>query len=443
MESNKLITVRQLGDGRHIICDGDGNSLLVSDQGRLLRAPNGGLMTMKMQLKKEREAQGEKLIKPAIEEYSKVVNNILEPRLNLRTRVVHSTLGPLSDAKFNYLNVLVAEEFGYQMKKTDLQASCLHSAENSAYDPVTQYLQGVGQSEDQVLTDTEWHDIAKTLLGVDGEYERKVLQRFLIGAVKRAFEPGSEMQFAMILKGDQGIGKSQFFKILAGEWFSDSMGDLQKIKDDCLILHMHWICEWGEVDQVFGGAKASERVKRFVSSSEDALRVPYGRNTVAYPRRSVIVGTTNRDDWATDFTGNRRFPVIEPNSINREELIASRNRIWGRAVVEYRRGTQDYFSKEEGDEVSRRTAAYAPEDVNATDALAFMHERKGRWFAARDIAMGALQWDQKTCTNANLRSLARSLNALRTQGIEAERRMHYPENGAWGGKGTKNCWRSV
>ncbi len=398
-------------------------------------------MTTTTKTKSEVRQGREKLESPGLEEYGRLVRQMFAPKLNVRTRGIETKVGVLSDEKFDNLNVSVAEDHGLKMSKGALQSSIRSSAEDSAYDPIDRYLNGLAKGPSDVLSDDEWERIAELCFGVDGEFERKVLQKFLVSAVKRIFEPGCECHFAMILKGEQGIGKSQFFKILAGEWFTDSMGDLQKVKDDCLILHMHWIAEWGEIDQVFGGARASERMKRFVSSSADALRVPYGRNTVVYPRRSVIVGTTNRDDWATDFTGNRRFPVIEPKTVNREWVQADRDRIWGRAVVEARRGTQDWFTQEEGKEISRRTAAYAPEDIHASDALAWLEARKGEWFAARDIAMGALEWEKEKCNNANLRALSRSLHALATQGVETTRRSHKPTNGLWGGKSTKNCWR--
>jgi predicted P-loop ATPase len=68
-----------------------------------------------------------------------------------------------------------------------------------------------------------------------------------------------------------------------------------------------------------GGAGSSSpagshagQVKAFLSSqSTDTFRVPYGKATEDFPRRCIIVGSTNRDSgFLVDDTGNRRFWVI-------------------------------------------------------------------------------------------------------------------------------------
>ena len=40
---------------------------------------------------------------------------------------------------------------------------------------------------------------------------------WFIGLVMRVFEPGSKYDDCLTLRGGQGIGKSTFFKVIAGE----------------------------------------------------------------------------------------------------------------------------------------------------------------------------------------------------------------------------------
>ena len=52
-------------------------------------------------------------------------------------------------------------------------------------------------------------------------------------------------------------------------------------------------------------------MKAFLSQSVDIFPVPYGGATEDFPRKSIIVGTTNgKSSGLVDETGNRRFWVI-------------------------------------------------------------------------------------------------------------------------------------
>ena len=63
------------------------------------------------------------------------------------------------------------------------------------------------------------------------EYSYEALKLFMLGAITRAFKPGSKFEIMLCLVGGQGAGKSTFFRLLAlrDEWFSD---DLRKLDDD-------------------------------------------------------------------------------------------------------------------------------------------------------------------------------------------------------------------
>ena len=91
-------------------------------------------------------------------------------------------------------------------------------------------------------------------------------------------------------------------------------------------------------------------------------------------------------------------------------------------------------------EITERALANAPEDPVYEDALAFLQDAKGRWFSAKDIAIGALKKDETWCDRRNLNAVARSLERTRHNGVVMERRKHTPENAAYGKPGTKKCW---
>ena len=124
-----------------------------------------------------------------------------------------------------------------------------------------------------------------------------------MAAVARVLYPGCKFDNMLILSGRQGIGKSTFFSLLGKEWYSDSLSTFEG-KDAAELLQGFWIVEAGELT----GLNRSEMndVKQFLSKREDIYREPYGRRTSSYPRRCIIVGTTNDKEFLKDVTGNRR-----------------------------------------------------------------------------------------------------------------------------------------
>ncbi len=440
MQSNFRFSIRRLSDGKLVLCDTEGSRVLCDNDGRILVHSNGAPKVMKTKAFQKPELKAGELYKPGLDEYLAIVEAFYSPKLNLRTQKIEIDGEVLTDAQFENLNVQLAVKEKIKVRKGDFQSSIRSSAGDHAYDPVTDYLLGIGREPEKILTDAEWEAIANTCFGLDGEFERKALQKFLIAAVARALDPGCKVDFALILCGIQGLQKSSFFEILGGKFFTGSMGNLSNLKDDLLTMQSAWICEWSEVDQVFAGAQANERVKHFLTTREDTFRAPYGRTADKQKRRQVMVGTTNRSDWATDPTGSRRFPSLNPKAINNGWARINRDRIWGRAVDEYLNQTRWWFDAEEEKEITERALANAPEDPMYEHAIAFLSARKGRWFSVKDIAMGGLEKDETWCDARNLRALASSLTRTRHDGAITERRAHYPENAAWGPRGTKNCW---
>jgi predicted P-loop ATPase len=180
--------------------------------------------------------------------------------------------------------------------------------------------------------------------------------------VRRALEPGCKHDTACVLMGEQGARKSSFWSALGGPFFSDALGDISS-KDDLMVLHRSWVMEWAELDHIMGRKHAGQ-VKAFLSQSTDLFRVPYGKATESFPRRGIIVGSTNRSTgFLVDDTGNRRFWVIpttrtETDPIDTPTLMAERDAIWSAAVHAYRAGEVNYLPPELANEVSRENEAY-------------------------------------------------------------------------------------
>ncbi|WP_019506137.1 VapE domain-containing protein [Pleurocapsa sp. PCC 7319] len=251
----------------------------------------------------------------------------------------------LDEKQFNlerfYLHL--AEHDRLEVNKTKAIDVCTKVAEENAYNPVAEYLDKVSRSCE--LADI--NSLSSRFFGTSDKIYDIFLKKTLIAAVARVYAPGCKHDNTLVLQGEQGIGKSTFFDILAGEWFGDSMRS-GKDKDDLLILHKSWIQEWGEIDKIFSKRQAGD-LKAFLSCRKDTFREPYARTTKDYLRHSIIVGSVNDSSFLVDSTGNRRYWVIpvEKKEIDTKRLFEERDAIWASAVVAYREGETWWLSKEE------------------------------------------------------------------------------------------------
>lgn len=74
-------------------------------------------------------------------------------------------------------------------------------------------------------------------LGADAsDYTYEILKFFMLGAVSRAFKSGIKFDYIICVIGDQGAGKSTFFRFLAvdDDWFTDDLKDLESGNVRCV-----------------------------------------------------------------------------------------------------------------------------------------------------------------------------------------------------------------
>jgi predicted P-loop ATPase len=196
----------------------------------------------------------------------------------------------------------------------------------------------------------------------------------MIAAVARAMRPGCKVDDVLVLIGEQGVGKSTFFDVLAGEWFTDTpvnIGD----KDGKLVMRKAWIVEWAELESM-RRAKDQEAIKGFLSAKVDLFRKPYGRDVVEAPRHCVIVGTTNNREFLHDPSGNRRFwPLEVKNRIDVEWLRANRSQLWAEAVALFRSGEQWFLTHEENEQLREVQREHEHRDVWADPIADYLHSQ--------------------------------------------------------------------
>lgn len=144
----------------------------------------------------------------------------------------------------------------------------------------------------------------------DNDYTKEVARLIFAGGIARLYNNGCKFDFMPILKGTQGSGKSSFIRWLAlnDSWFKEVNDiDGQEGKE---ALDGAWICEISEL-LALTKSKEVEAVKSFITRQNDNYRKPYERRVTDNPRKCIFIGTTNKTQFLTDKTGNRRFLPIE------------------------------------------------------------------------------------------------------------------------------------
>lgn len=235
------------------------------------------------------------------------------------------------------LQLTLALQYNIQMPESDCIKIVTALAKRNSYHPVAEYLERMGETlpADGDLLDK----IAPKYFGTADPLHIAFVRKTLIAAVARALHPGAKVDTVLILQGAQGVGKSTWFQRLMPnpEWFDDSLGAASE-KDERLKLHQAWVLEWGELERLFRKRDISQ-VKAFISCQVDYLRPPYGRTIKAFKRRSILVGSTNDDEFLMDATGNRRFWVVPvAQAVPLAELEHDRHRIWAAAYHAYKAG---------------------------------------------------------------------------------------------------------
>lgn len=204
----------------------------------------------------------------------------------------------------------------------------------NSYHPVREYLDSLPAWDKVPRLDTWLHTYAGcSNEGREGAFNRAISAIILIAAVRRIRQPGCKFDEILILEGPtQGRGKSELIELGLlpnRKWFSDSLSLDKSTKEFMELTSGHWIIEIGEL----GGLRKADidKLKQMLSRRVDKARMAWGRSRTDKPRQFILFGTTNREEYLTDPTGNRRFwPARTSGNItaNIPKLAKIRDQLW-------------------------------------------------------------------------------------------------------------------
>ena len=321
-------------------------------------------------------------------------------------------------------------------------------ASTNSFHPIQDYLRSLQWDGIPRIREALHH-----FLGADiSDYNETCLRVFMLGAVKRIFQPGCKFELMLVLTGGQGAGKSTFLRFLAikDEWFSD---DLKRLDDEKIYQRLagHWILEMSEMVAT-ANTKSVEEIKSFLSRNKDTYKFPYDRYASDHLRQSVFAGTTNRNDFLPmDRSGNRRFlPVLTHHERAEAHILdnetASRayiDQMWAEIMTIYDSGKYEvHLSKEMERELALQQEQFQQEDSVADQIYAFMESFTGDKICSKQIYREALDHPYEEPKQWELREIREIVN----QGIasRAIQGWHaFPNSRRFEKYGTQRGWERV
>lgn len=219
------------------------------------------------------------------------------------------------------------------------------------YHPIKQYFESIRHLDPSKGLIDNW--LTVTVGAADIPLHCEIGKKMLVAMVARIYEPGKKFDNMIVLESKlQGHGKSTLLEILSTTQYFNSGNILtMSSKEQMEHLKGRMIYESGEL--VGHGRVDIDNIKAFLSATHDRGRWAYATDVRDHPRTAIIVGTTNRDNYLLDDTGNRRiWPVACcavptdtvhdgvpcPTEANLEWLRDNRDQLFREALALYESG---------------------------------------------------------------------------------------------------------
>ncbi|TBR58997.1 hypothetical protein B4U84_24355 [Westiellopsis prolifica IICB1] len=280
-------------------------------------------------------------------------------------------------------------------------------AKKNLYHPVQEYLNSLEIPANTDILDTLYNDV----LGLKTELEKTYVRKTLIAAVARALEPGCKVDTALILNGKQGCFKTTFFeKLFSEDFFTTVTVTSGNERDDLPVFHASWCVEFGELETVIKRKEVSQ-LKAFMTRSIDRYTPKYSNTQTERRRGFICVGTTNKDEFLKDPTGNRRFWICSiTKKIDVRWVEIHRDEIWSAALKLYKAKEQWWLTDEEQVQSNEHNEQFTEHSTSEEWVL--------NWFSGRYIAPGGTSFKPSMLDRGELTTAIILQSAL---GVEPSR----------------------
>lgn len=169
---------------------------------------------------------------------------------------------------------------------------------------------------------------------VDAPYERAVGVYMWTALAGRVMDPGCQADMVPVLLGRQGVGKSSGVQALvpAPEHYVELRLDEP---DDAIARKTRGVVV-AELAEMRGLRAADvDRVKAFITRRHEKWVPKYREFATNYPRRFIIIGTTNDEEFLPPDTEHRRWLPLHTSGVNVPALFEDKEQLWAEALVRW------------------------------------------------------------------------------------------------------------
>lgn len=261
-------------------------------------------------------------------------------------------------------------------------------AERNQYNPVKTWIESKPWDGNSRLV-----EFMSTIEPADDELpglKETLIYTWMKSAVAAAYEPdGVSAHGVLVFQGDQGLGKTQWFRRLVPAHLkltADGKTLQPNDKDSVLSVIKYWLVELGELDATFRKADLAQ-LKSFLPKQIDELRAPYAAKQSTFPRRTIFFASVNPEEFLADNTGNRRFWVVNCKSINWNHSI-DMQQVWAEVAECYKNGESWHL---DGDDLERlnksnkSSEVISPVEEKIFGRYEWDIEHESRWLKTVDV----------------------------------------------------------
>ena len=172
----------------------------------------------------------------------------------------------------------------------------------------------------------------------DGPYERAIGPRWFISLIARAMQPGCQVDYTLILEGDQERRKSSALLSLMHDpaWYAENQSEVGT-KDFYENMRGVWVMGFDELASLTNADNA--KMKSALTRRHDRFRKSYGHYSDSYVRGTVFCGTIDCPTYLKDAAGGRRFwPVRVLTPIDTGKIERDRDQLFAEAFARWGRG---------------------------------------------------------------------------------------------------------
>ncbi len=264
----------------------------------------------------------------------------------------------IDDESIGKIAIYIENVYGLQLSQPRILEMLKTTSKERGFNPVHEFIQSATWDKVERIETV----VIRYLGAQDTPLTRMQTRKWMVGAVARAFSPGCKFDHILTFTGPQGVGKSTFLNVIAGNWFSDSFSfahdDKSKIED----ITGAWIVEISELNGM-KRAHDAEAAKAFLSRVRDDVRPAYARKSESIPRSNVFAATTNETEFLQSCNGNRRWWIIPIKGVGEvrewvDKLKAEVPQLWAEAYHYYSVGETLFLPPDLESEANKRQSEY-------------------------------------------------------------------------------------